>query len=75
MSRKQHDEYLEKLCALCLKKTDVRQLTGQNIELIIRHICPEFNRDQDWLPKGLCSKLVLFYLPDFLWIYNIHIDK
>ena len=64
MSRKQHDEYLKKLCALCLKKTDVRQLTGKNIELIIRHIFPEFNRDEEWLPKGLCSKLVLFYLPD-----------
>ena len=70
MSRKQHNEYLERLCLLCLKKVNIQEkgkvchLTSGNKELIIRHIYPELNSDEDWLPKVLCPTLVQFCLPD-----------
>ena len=55
MSRLEHHEYQLRLCFMCLKKCDPAPISQKNKDLLIKHVYPELNRDNTWLPQSLCT--------------------
>ena len=53
-----HDQNRKKVCAPCGKKLtvkEIREVSDREIELIQKHINPNYNRDNPVFPTGCCG--------------------